>query len=252
MESDTHHQPTILIIFGGGGDLTWRKLVPALFSLHRENNLPLPFSLRAVDRVESNTGTLGQRLRDSVTRFGRCGPPADAEWNSFMAAVTYQQADLNDPAAYDHLRACLAQSDTQWNAKANHVFYLATPPALFGTIARRLGEVALSRDSDRGHIVSEKPLGYDLESARRLNRTLVDNFSEPQICRIDHYLGKETVQNILVFRFANLLFELLWNRHFVDHIAIAVAEEVGDEHRGGYHGRARSGRPRGFSRCPTD
>ena len=127
-----------------------------------------------MDRVETDAKTLSDRLRDGVNRFGRRGPPADADWNSFMAAVTYQQADFDDPAAYVQLRDYLAQIDAQWNAKANHVFYLATPPALFGMIARRLGEAGLSQDAERSHIVVEKPLGYDLESARQLNRTLTE------------------------------------------------------------------------------
>jgi glucose-6-phosphate 1-dehydrogenase len=238
MNSDARRQPTVLVIFGGRGDLTWRKLIPALFSLHLDKNLPEPFALRAVDRVESSSESLGDRLRDGVNRFGRRGPPGDADWNSFMTAVTYQQADFNDPAGYAQLRDWLAQIDSQWNAKANRAFYLATPPTLIGVIASRLGEAGLSRDSEHSHIVVEKPLGHDLESERRLNRTLIDNFGEPQIFRIDHYLGKETVQNILAFRFANPLFEPIWNRRYVDHVAITVAEQVGVEHRGGYYDHA--------------
>ena len=238
MNSDARRQPTVLVIFGGRGDLTWRKLIPALFSLHLDKNLPEPFALRAVDRVESSSESLGDRLRDGVNRFGRRGPPGDADWNSFMTAVTYQQADFNDPAGYAQLRDWLAQIDSQWNAKANRGFYLATPPTLIGVIASRLGEAGLSRDSEHSHIVVEKPLGHDLESERRLNRTLIDNFGEPQIFRIDHYLGKETVQNILAFRFANPLFEPIWNRRYVDHVAITVAEQVGVEHRGGYYDHA--------------
>ena len=238
MENDASHRPTVLVIFGGRGDLTWRKLVPALFNLHLDKNLPEPFAVRAVDRVETSEEMLRDRLRDGVNHFGRDESPADADWDSFIKATTYQQADFNDPAAYTQLRDYLAQVDLEWNTKANHIFYLATPPSLFGPIAGHLGEAGLSQDSERSHIVVEKPLGYDLESARQLNRILTDNFQEPQIYRIDHYLGKETVQNILAFRFANLLFEPIWNRRYVDHVTITVAEEVGVEHRGGYYDHA--------------
>ncbi|MCE5269560.1 MAG: glucose-6-phosphate dehydrogenase [Planctomycetaceae bacterium] len=238
MDNDSQLRPTVLVIFGGGGDLAWRKLVPALFSLQLGQNLPASFALRAIDRVQTNEESLRERFRDGVTRFGRDGPPPEADWNRFAAIVTYQQSDFDDPAAYVALRDYLNAHDAQWNARANWVFYMATPPKLFGVIARRLGEAGLSRDPDRSRIVVEKPLGCDLESARQLNRVLADNFSEPQIFRIDHYLGKETVQNILAFRFANLLFEPLWNRRYVDHVTITVAEEIGVEHRGGYYDRA--------------
>ena len=238
MANDPHHRPTVLVIFGGRGDLTWRKLIPALFNLHLDKSLPQPFAVHGVDRVETGTEQLRERLRDGVNRFSRRGPPADADWDSFVATATYQKADFDDPAAYSRLSDYLAQIDTQWNAKANRLFYLATPPTLFGLIARRLGEAGLSRDPEHSHIVVEKPLGCDLESARQLNRVLTDNFREPQIFRIDHYLGKETVQNILAFRFANVLFEPIWNRRYVDHVTITVAEEVGVEHRGGYYDHA--------------
>ena len=209
MANDPHRRPTVLVIFGGRGDLTCRKLIPALFNLHLDKSLPQPFALHGLDRVEVSTELLRERLRDGVNRFSRRGPPAAADWDNFVPAATYQQADFDDPAAYSQLSDYLAQIDARWNARANRVFYLATPPTQFGVIARHLGEAGLSRDPEHSHIVVEKPLGCDLESARQLNRVLTDNFHEPQIFRIDHYLGKETVQNILAFRFANVLFELV-------------------------------------------
>jgi glucose-6-phosphate 1-dehydrogenase len=238
MKDDPHRRPTVLVIFGGRGDLTWRKLVPALFNLHLDEHLPQPFALLAVDRVDTNEEALREHLREGVQQFSRRGPPAESDWNEFAGAVAYQRADFDDPAAYAGLSAHLAQLDAQWNAKARRLFYLATPPAVFGRIARRLGEAGLAQEADRTHLVVEKPLGYDLESARALNRALTDNFGEAQIFRIDHYLGKETVQNILAFRFANLLFEPIWNRRYVDHVAITVAEDVGVGHRGGYYDHA--------------
>jgi glucose-6-phosphate 1-dehydrogenase len=237
MGNDARRTPAVLVIFGGRGDLTWRKLIPALFSLRSDGHLPDRFALRAVDRVATDQQAFCKRLRDGVNQFGH-EPPGDVDWRDFMAAVTYQQAEFDDPAAYRQLHDYLTQIDSQWNAKANRVFYLATPPSLFGTIAGNLGAAGLSRDAEHSHIVVEKPLGYDLDSARQLNRTLTANFHEPQIFRIDHYLGKETVQNILAFRFANLLFEPIWNRRYVDHVTITVAEEAGVEHRGGYYDHA--------------
>ena len=238
MKHDPHRRPTVLVIFGGRGDLTWRKLIPALFNLHLDKSLPQPFAVHGIDRIESSSEQLREHLRDGAKQFSRRGPPADADWDSFVAAVTYQRADFDDPAAYAQLADYLARIDTQWNTQAGRIFYLATPPSLFGVIARRLGEAGLSREPERSHIVVEKPLGCDLESARQLNRVLTDNFAESQIFRIDHYLGKETVQNILAFRFANVLFEPIWNRRYVDHVTITVAEEVGVEHRGGYYDHA--------------
>jgi glucose-6-phosphate 1-dehydrogenase len=188
--------------------------------------------------VEGSDEILRDRLHDGVKRFSRRGPPADADWNSFVTAVTYQHGDFDDPAACSQLSDYLNEIDAHWNVKANRLFYLATPPRLFGVIARRLGEAGLSREPERSRIVVEKPLGCDLDSARQLNRVLSDNFAESQIFRIDHYLGKETVQNILAFRFANVLFEPIWNRRYVDHVTITVAEEVGVEHRGGYYDHA--------------
>ena len=195
--------------------------------------------MRALDRVETSDEALRERLRDGVSRFGRGGPPAEADWNSFAAAVTYQRADFNDPAAYAGLRDYLAGTRRPMERQGQ-------PDLLSGHAAgavRRHRPAAGrgragARTRERSHIVVEKPLGYDLESARQLNRTLAENFREPQIFRIDHYLGKETVQNILAFRFANLLFEPIWNRRYVDHVTITVAEEIGVEHRGGYYDHA--------------
>jgi len=159
-------------------------------------------------------------------------------WKGFGASVHYFQADLLDKDHYTQLAKHLETLDSQWNAKPIRAFYLAVPPMLFGPIARLLGEAGLAADHQRARIVVEKPLGYDLLSARHLNNTLREHFLEPQIFRIDHYLGKETVQNILAFRFASALFEPIWDRRYVDHVAITVAERLGVGHRGGYYEHA--------------
>jgi glucose-6-phosphate 1-dehydrogenase len=235
MEHDLSHAATVLVIFGGRGNLAWRKLIPALFDLFLDKRLPEQFVLCAVDRVEGTTEALREHWHEGAKRFSRNGDPSQADWDHFQEMTTYQQADFNDPGTYSRLSEYLTQVDAHWSTKANHIFYLATPPALFGIIASRLGEAGLSRDPDHSRIVVEKPLGCDLNSARGLNRLLLDHFRETQIFRIDHYLGKETVQNILAFRFANSLFEPIWNRRYVDHVAITVAEDIGVEHRGGYY-----------------
>jgi len=203
MENEIRLKPTALVIFGGGGDLAWRKLIPALFNLYLDKSLPESFAIIGLDRVELSDEALRQHLRQGVNQFSRRGSAKDTDWEPFAAHINYLQADFTDQAAYAQLAEHLAKLDREWKAKANRIFYLATPPSLFGLIARMLGDAGLARERERARIVVEKPIGYDLESALNLNRTLMENFSESQIFRIDHYLGKETVQNILAFRFAN-------------------------------------------------
>ena len=225
-------------IFGGAGDLTWRKLVPALFDLSQDRSMPARFSILAVDRVELNDDQLRGRLKEGVEQFGRRGKVDAGAWDEFAKHVCYRQADFTKPETYSALAEQCAKLDEEWNVKAHRIFYMATPPKMFGEIPKRLGEAGLANDRDRSRIVIEKPIGHDLESALQLNATLAAQFNECQIFRIDHYLGKETVQNILAFRFANPLFEPIWNRRYVDYVAITAAEEVGVEHRGGYYDQA--------------
>ncbi len=228
----------MLIIFGGGGDLTWRKLVPALFSLYLGKSLPEQVAIFAVDRANLTDTALRQRLHDGVKRFCRNQGSKSADWTSFAGCIHYCQGDFKNPKTYSALAKRLTELDQSWGKKAEHIFYLATPPAFFGVIPTLLGDAGLARERERARIVIEKPIGYDLNSARELNHTLARSFQESQIFRIDHYLGKETVRNILAFRFANPLFEPIWNRRYVDHVAITVAEEVGVEHRGAYYEHA--------------
>ena len=237
---DTRHQPgpVVFIIFGGAGDLTWRKLIPSLFNLHLNRSLPDKFAIIGVDRAALSDETLRKRLRDGVRQFSNLGRIKAADWKAFAAHISYQRADFAAARTYANLAKKLAALGRAWNAKPVHIFHLATPPALVGVISKFLAAAGLARDRHRARIVVEKPIGSDLESARRLNRWLTKSFHESQIFRIDHYLGKETVQNILAFRFANPMFEPVWNRRYVDYVTITVAEEVGVGHRGKYYEQA--------------
>jgi glucose-6-phosphate 1-dehydrogenase len=238
MKKEDHLEPTVFAIFGGAGDLTWRKLVPALFDLSQDRSLPSQFAIIAVDRIRLGDDQLRRRLRDGVNRFSRFGKAKAAAWNQFATHLHYQQGDFKKPQTYAALGAQCDRLEKEWGTKAHRIFYMATPPSMFGEIPKYLGRAGLARDREWTRIVIEKPIGYDLESALALNAILAASFEESQIFRIDHYLGKETVQNILAFRFANPLFEPIWNRRYVDYVTITVAEDVGVEHRGGYYDRA--------------
>ena len=230
--------PTIIVLFGGAGDLVWRKLIPSLFDLQRDGRMPRRFAILAVDRLPFRDENLRERFLGGVKQFARNRNVKQAEWNAFARHVTYHQGDFQDPATYSKLEAKCAQVDTAWKVKAARIFHLATPPAMVRVIPKLLADAGLNRSPARDRIVVEKPLGHDLDSAREMNRTLRESFDEAQIFRIDHYLGKETVQNILAFRFANPLFEPIWNRRYVDYVTITVAEEVGIGHRGEYYEHA--------------
>jgi glucose-6-phosphate 1-dehydrogenase len=238
MKTNDHLEPTVFVIFGGAGDLTWRKLVPALFDLSQDRSMPADFSVIAVDRVGMSDEKLRQRLHNGVNQFSRFGKAKDAAWNQFAKHISYQQGDFKKPQTYAALGSQCAKLEKEWGAKTHRIFYMATPPSMFGEIPKYLGKAGLARDREFARIVVEKPIGYDLESALALNAILAANFEESQIFRIDHYLGKETVQNILAFRFANPLFEPIWNRRYIDYVTITVAETVGVEHRGGYYDQA--------------
>lgn len=237
---DAQHQrvPVAIIIFGGAGDLTWRKLIPSLFTLHLNRSLPEKFAIIGVDRAALSDETLRKRLHEGVRRFSNLGSTKAADWKTFAAHISYQRGDFATVRTYAILAKQLAALDQTWNANSVRIFHLATPPSLIGVISKSLSAAGLTRERQRARIVVEKPIGSDLESARRLNRKLTKYFHESQVFRIDHYLGKETVQNILAFRFANPMFEPIWNRRYVDYVTITVAEEVGIGHRGKYYEQA--------------
>ena len=183
-------------------------------------------------------GKLRDRVHDCVNQFSRFGKAKAAVWNQFAQHIQYQKGDFKKLPTYKALGGECAKLEKKWGVKAHRIFYMATPPSMFGEIPKYLGKAGLARDREWARIVIEKPIGYDLKSALALNGVLAANFEESQIFRIDHYLGKETVQNILAFRFANPLFEPIWNRRYVECVTITAVEAVGVEHRGGYYDHA--------------
>ncbi len=226
--------PVIVAIFGASGDLTKRKLVPALYNLFLDKQLPDQFEFIGVSRLLDEE-TFRSSMRDSVSQFSRRGAVDEAKWNEFAQRMTFITGEFDDPKIYSMLAKRIEGFEKDWGTESQHVYYFSTPPTVFGMIADGLGKAGLSHDRKRERIVIEKPFGHDLASSAALNNQLLNSFQENQIFRIDHYLGKETVQNILAFRFANTLYEPVWNRRYVDHIQITVAEDVGVEKRGGYY-----------------
>jgi glucose-6-phosphate 1-dehydrogenase len=239
MSSNNPMEPAILVIFGAGGDLTWRKLIPAMYNLHLNRWLPEEFAIIGIDRKDMSQEDYQKHLREGVDKFSRRGKAESKSWDAFNEHLTgYLCADFSNAQTYNELQKKINELEKSWNAKAHRVFYLAIPPSLVEGITNNLGKVRLAHDKKLARLVIEKPFGRDLNSASELNEMLTQNFDECQIYRIDHYLGKETVQNILAFRFANALFEPIWDRRYIDNIQITVAERVGVEHRGGYYDHA--------------
>lgn len=238
MKNNPIFAPTIFAIFGGLGDLAWRKLVPALYDLSEDRGLPSAFSIIAVDRVNISETKLLNRLHEGVNKFSRHGKVKAADWKGFAKHIQYVQGDFEKQQTYNALGDRCAELEKTWGAKAERIYYMATPPIMFDKIPKYLGQAGLTQDRKHARLVVEKPIGYDLESAVKLDSVLGQDFDERQIYRIDHYLGKETVQNMLAFRFANPLFEPIWNRRYIDYVTITVGETVGVEHRGGYYDHA--------------
>ena len=231
--------PCTIVIFGASGDLTSRKLIPALFRMYQTKSLPSPFSIVGCSRTVFSREKFLELLRAAV--FDESHDLQD-QWTAFASHLHYQQVFYDQPASYEQLAKFLKALDANANTLGNRIFDLAVPPKLYPVISQMIGKVGLASEGSHGNgwsrIIIEKPFGRDLSSSRLLQETLQKDFQENQIFRIDHYLAKETVQNILTFRFANSIFEPLWNRHYVEYIGIMAAEELGVENRAGYYDQA--------------
>ncbi|MCE9672269.1 glucose-6-phosphate dehydrogenase [Myxococcus stipitatus] len=233
--------PCTAVIFGATGDLAQRKLFPALFELARANLLPEHFSVVAFSRSNIDNDAFRQHVKEGLQKFARTQPLDEATWQRFAPRLEGISGAYDDPAAFTRLRERLEQVAQRQGTGGNQLYYLATPASTFPQILRELaGAGLLTREKSPGQkpwrrLIIEKPFGHDLESAKALNRELASVLDEKQIFRIDHYLGKETVQNILVFRFANAIFEPLWNRNHIDHVEITAAESIDVENRAGFY-----------------
>lgn len=229
-------EPCVMVIFGATGDLTHRKLLPALYNLALEHPLPAGFSVVGFARRPYTDEVFREQALESINTYSRQKPVNPQIWESFASGIRYLQSDFHNPEGYEKLAHLLNTVDQERGTSGNRIFYLSTPPSQYPEIIQRLGAAGLNK-SRKGwvRIIIEKPFGHDLASARELNRQIAKVFREEQVYRIDHYLGKETVQNILVFRLANGIFEPVWNRRYVDHVQITVAENLGLEGRGGYY-----------------
>ncbi len=232
-------EPCVVVIFGAAGDLTKRKLVPALYDLAHDGSLPQDVTVLGIGQDPMSEEEFRERMRTEVSRAQQSGGVVPDEWATFASKLYYIVGDLTDSATYQDLAIRLEQMKGHNGVSANHLFYCATPPSLAPSIVNELGKAGLATEQHGwSRIILEKPFGRDRDSANALNDTIAAVFKEHQVFRIDHYLGKETVQNILVFRFGNALFEPVWNRNYVDYIEITAAETLGVGHRVGYYEEA--------------
>jgi glucose-6-phosphate 1-dehydrogenase len=236
-------EPCTMIICGATGDLTQRKLGPALYNLMLGGFLPPEFTVVGFARRPMSDDDFRDHLREGIDAYSRNRPVKRSIWDSFSGGIHYHRGEFHDPASYEELAKLLDRIDRDRGTAGNRLFYLAVPPVLYPEIVKQLGKAGLAVDGERRsdgkrgwvRVIVEKPFGYDLGSARKLNREIREAFEEEQVYRIDHYLGKETVQNLAVFRFGNGLFEPIWNRRYIDSVQITVAETVGVEGRGEFY-----------------
>lgn len=235
--SGNHKRPpaSLIFIFGGSGDLNHRKLSPALFNLFIDNWMPEKFDIVGIGRRPYDNESYRQHLFNGITSFSRRKDDEADKWATFSNHVSYLQMDAEKDEEYQKLADIVKQKEAEYGEHPNVIFYLAVAPQLVPGIVSKLGPLNICADTKCTRVVVEKPFGHDLDSALELNKLLASMFDEKQIYRIDHYLGKETVQNILAMRFANALFEPIWNRNYIDHIQITAAETVGVEGRGDFY-----------------
>ena len=235
-DSSSTGSPCVMVIFGASGDLTKRKLVPALYNLAQEGLLSQQFAVIGFAFDPLTTDSFRAQLSEEIKQFE--AHPVDAKlWQWLLERIYYLQGDFKDSSAYQRLKDQIGQVEQRHATQGNRLHYLAVSPTFFSPIVRKLGELGLTKEENGkwARVIVEKPFGHDLESARQLNKELKEILGEKQIYRIDHYLGKETVQNVMVFRFANSIIEPLWNRTYIDHVQITAAESVGVEHRGAFY-----------------
>lgn len=228
----------IIYIFGGSGDLSYRKLIPALYNLFLDGRLPKQFTVFGLGRTEYSDEQYREHVQKGIEEFSRRKRKEDGSWETFSAMIQYLKFDISDVKSYEEINSSIHKKEAEFGNKPVVIFYLAVAPQLVPNILENMRVLPACVDRKNTRIVVEKPFGFDLKSAQELNRQLSLQFQEDQIFRIDHYLGKETVQNILAFRFANALFEPIWNKNYIDHVQITAAETVGMEKRGDYYERS--------------
>jgi len=231
-------QPASIVVFGGTGDLTRRKLIPAFYNLYLSKDMPAHFHIVLIGRSADDEGAFKNDLLEGVNEFSRTGKAKKKTWDAFCKNISYQQGDFFAEATYTTIRTTLEALDKKYKQRASRMFYMAIAPQFIEPVTEHLHKYKLCPQAKHDRIVIEKPFGTDLKTAKELNQFLQQRFKEQQIFRIDHYLGKETVQNLMAFRFANFIFEPLWNRKYVDHIQISVAEKVSVGKRGGYYDKS--------------
>jgi len=228
-------KPSIILIFGATGDLAKRKLFPAFYNLYLDGRMPEKFKIMALGRAENSDEKFRAYVAENLNEFSRNKITSQESFEQFASHISYLQNNIDEEASYQNLKVQLDTTDIAFGERANRLFYLSIAPSFISTLSNNIKKLGLAANPDQDRIIIEKPFGYNKSSAILLNQLLSQTFREEQIYRIDHYLGKETVQNILAFRFGNSMFEPLWNRNFIDSVQITVAEEVGVENRGAFY-----------------